>query len=286
MRGAKRPIEARSPGRAAASAASYAVMGLFALMTLYPMLWLLVNSFKGKTEYLLDKLGLPAAPTLLNYRTAWVLGDFDKLLANSGIYTFGATLGTVLLSLLAGFAFAAIKSRATPILYNGFLMGILLTLQSIMIPLFILMSAIGLYNTRLGVLVPYVGVGLPMGVYLGTEYIRSIPRAIFESARIDGAGWFRIFGAIVLPMTASVAATLAIMNVTANWNEFMLINVLASKTEVKSLPLGIFRFSGPRSSDYGTQFAALAIGMMPMLAFYLAFQKRIAKGVAAGAVKG
>jgi raffinose/stachyose/melibiose transport system permease protein len=148
------------------------------------------------------------------------------------------------------------------------------------------MSSLGLYNTRLGILIPYIGIGLPMGVYLGTEYIRSIPMALVESARIDGAGYLRIFRAIILPMTASVAVTLSIMNVTANWNEFMLINVLASKTEIKSLPLGIFRFSGPRSSDYGTQFAALTIGILPMLLFYIAFQKRIAQGVAAGAVKG
>jgi raffinose/stachyose/melibiose transport system permease protein len=275
-----------TPGRFLASAASYALMGLFALMTVYPIFWLFINSFKTKTEYLMDKVSLPLQPTLFNFQQAWVLGDFDKLFANSLIYTFGATFGTVILSLMAGFAFASIKSRATIPIYNGFLVGILLTLQSIMIPLFILMSSLGLYNTRLGILIPYIGIGLPMGVYLGTEYIRSIPMALVESARIDGAGYLRIFRAIILPMTASVAVTLSIMNVTANWNEFMLINVLASKTEIKSLPLGIFRFSGPRSSDYGTQFAALTIGILPMLLFYIAFQKRIAQGVAAGAVKG
>jgi raffinose/stachyose/melibiose transport system permease protein len=277
---------AMSGGRILAGAASYGVMGLFGLMTLYPILWLLINSVKEKSEYLVNKLGLPAKLTFFNFQQAWTLGDFDKLILNSLLYTFGATFGTVILALMAGFALAAIRSKATPYVYNGFLVGILLTLQSIMIPLFILMSNIGLYNTRLGVLIPYIGIGLPMGVYLGTEYIRSIPMALVESARIDGAGYFRIFRAIILPMTVSVAITLSIMNVTANWNEFMLINVLASKTEIKSLPLGIFRFSGPRSSDYGTQFAALTIGMLPMLAFYLAFQKRIAQGVAAGAVKG
>jgi len=126
----------------------------------------------------------------------------------------------------------------------------------------------------------------PTSIYLGTEYIRSIPDALVESARIDGAGYLRIFASIILPMALPVAVTLSILTVTSTWNEFMLINVLTSKTEIKSLPLGIFRFSGPRSSDYGTQFAALAIGMLPMLVFYLAFQKRITQGVAAGAVKG
>ncbi len=275
-----------SMGRALAGLLSYAVMGLFALMTVYPILWLLINSVKDKTEYLTNKLGLPAKFTFFNFVQAWTLGDFDRLIVNSFLYTFGATFATVFLSFLAGFALAKIPSRATPAVYNGFLIGILLTLQSIMIPLFVLMSNLGLYDTHLGVLIPYVGIGLPMGVYIGTEYIRSVPDALIESARIDGAPYFRVFRSIVFPMAVPAATTLSIMNVASTWNEFMLINVLASRTEVKSLPLGIFRFSGPRSSDYGTQFAALAIGMLPMLLFYLAFQRRIAEGVAAGAVKG
>lgn len=268
------------------SVASYTVMIIFGFMTIYPIIWLFINSFKEKSEYLVNKLGLPEKLTLINFQQAWTLGDFDKLILNSVIYTVGATVGTVVLSFLAGFALAKIKSKATPYIYNGFLIGILLTLQSIMIPLFILMSNIGLYNTYAGVLIPYIGIGLPMGIYLGTEYIKSIPNALVESGRLDGAGYFRVFWSIILPMTIPVAITLSIMNVTATWNEFMLINILASKTEIKSLPLGIFRFSGPRASDYGTQFAALTIGMLPMLAFYLAFQKKITQGVAAGAVKG
>ena len=91
---------------------------------------------------------------------------------------------------------------------------------------------------------------------------------------------------IILPMTLPVATTLAILNITSIWNEFALINILVSKTELKSLPLGMFKFSGSLSTDYGKQFAALTIGMAPMLLFYVAFRKQITKGVAAGAVKG
>lgn len=273
-------------GNLVGSIGAYGIMGLFGFMTIYPLVWLFINSFKGKTEYLVNKMGLPETWTFINYQQAWKLGDFDKLILNSVIYTLSATIGVVVLSFMAGFALAKIRSRATPLIYNSFLIGILLTLQSIMIPLFLLVSAVGLYNTHLGVIIPYIGIGLPMGIYLGTEYIKSIPTALVESARIDGAGYFRIFWSIILPMTIPVAITLSIMNVSGTWNEFMLINVLASKTEIKSLPLGIFRFSGSRASDYGTQFAALVVGMLPMLIFYLGFQKQITKGIAAGAVKG
>jgi raffinose/stachyose/melibiose transport system permease protein len=265
---------------------SYAVMGLFALMTIYPIIWLLINSFKTKNEFMMDRVGLPIHPTVQNFIESWRIGQFDQLILNSVFYTIFATIGIVILSFMAGFAFAKIRSGATPFIYNIFLIGMLLTIQSIMVPLYLMMNAIGLYNTRIGVLIPYIGIGLPLGIYLGTEYIKSIPSALVESARIDGAGYFRIFLMIILPMAVPVAMTLVILNITYTWNEFMLINVLASSTSIKSLPLGIYRFSGNLASDFGKQFAALVIGMLPMLIFYILFQKQITRGVTAGAVKG
>jgi raffinose/stachyose/melibiose transport system permease protein len=145
---------------------------------------------------------------------------------------------------------------------------------------------VGLYNTRLGVLIPYIGIGLPMGVYLGTEFMKSIPDALIESARIDGAKYLWIFTSIIFPMSAPVTMTVGILTFTGAWNEFMLINILTSNDSIKSLPVGINRFSGALASDYGKQFSALVIGMIPMVIFYLIFRKQITKGVAAGAVKG
>jgi raffinose/stachyose/melibiose transport system permease protein len=265
---------------------AYAVMILFTVMTLYPILFLIINSFKTTGEFQMSQLGWPKAPTLQNYKLAWGFGEFGKLFPNSLIYTIGATVGIILLSLLAGFAFAKIKSRATKPIYGSFIIGILLTIQSLMIPLFLEVNLLHIYNTRFAVLLVYIGAGLPTGVYLSTEFIKGIPTALVESARIDGAGYLRIFWKIILPMAVPVATTLAILNITNIWNEFALINILVSRTELKSLPLGIYKFSGSLSTDYGKQFAALTIGMAPMLIFYIAFRKQITKGVAAGAVKG
>jgi raffinose/stachyose/melibiose transport system permease protein len=273
-------------GSALGKGLAYLVMGLFAFMTVYPLLWLMMNSFKTTREFQMNQIGLPASPTLDNYPGAWSLGEFSKLIPNSFFYTIGASAGIILLSVLAGFAFAKLRSRWTRPIYGSFVIGILLTVQSLMIPLFLEVNLLGIYNTRLAVLLVYVGAGLPTGVYLATEYIKGIPTALVESARIDGAGYFRIFRSIILPMTVPVATTLAILNITSIWNEFALINILVSRTDLKSLPLGMFRFSGSLSSDYGKQFAALTIGMAPMLVFYFAFRKQITKGVSAGAVKG
>lgn len=264
----------------------YAIMITFTVVTIYPLIWLLINSFKTTQAFQLNKLGLPNPWFFGNYPAAWRIGEFGTLFANSVFYTVVATVATVVLSLAAGFAFGKLRSRATPLLQGSFVIGILLTIQSILVPLFLVSVTTGLYNTRLGVLIPYIGIALPIGVYLCTEFIKAIPDSIIESARIDGAGYLTIFTRIVMPMAKPVATTLAIINVTGVWNEFILINIFVSKSSLKSLPVGILKFSGALSSDYGKQFAALVIGLLPMVIFYLIFRNQITQGVSAGAVKG
>jgi raffinose/stachyose/melibiose transport system permease protein len=265
----------------------YLVMFLFTVLAIYPLFWLIIQSFKTTQEFLTSsKLAFPKRWFFNNYPLSWKMGNFGILILNSFLYTFITVISVVVLGFMASFAFAKIKNKATPLLHGIFIIGILLTLQSIMVPLFLMVNAVGLYNTRLGILIPYVGLALPMGVYLGTEFIKSIPDALIESARLEGAKYFRIFISIIFPMTAPVAMTVAILTFTGTWNEFMLINILTSDDRIKSIPVGINRFSGALASDYGKQFAALTIGMIPMLIFYLVFRKQITKGVAAGAVKG
>lgn len=264
----------------------YLVFFIFTFLTVYPLFWLLMSSFKSTQAFQMDRLGLPNPFFFKNYPLSWRIGNFGTLFHNSVFYTVFSTLFIIIFAFSAGFAFAKIRSRATGLLHGSFIIGILLTLQSIMVPLFLMTTSVGLYNTRLGILIPYIGIGLPMGIYLGTEYIKSIPDALIESARIDGAGYLRIFYSIIVPMTKPVAMTLAIISFTGTWNEFMLINILAASDSIKSLPVGILKFSGALATDYGKQFAALCIGMAPMLVFYAVFRKQITKGVATGAVKG
>ena len=272
--------------RAVAKGLAYLGLGAFAVMTTYPIVWLVMSSFKTTQAFQLDRLGLPRRWMVDNYVQAWRIGQFDVLMGNSLLYTAVSTAAIVVLSVAAGFAFAKLRSRATPLLYGGFVIGILLTIQSIMVPLFLMATRTHLYNTRLGVLMVYTAMGLPMGVYLCTEYIKGLPDSVIESARLDGAGYLTILWRIVFPMVRPVVTTLAIVTIPSVWNEFMLINILVSDNALKSLPVGILRFSGALSSDYGKQFAGLVIGMMPMVVFYLLLRNQLTKGVVAGAVKG
>ena len=265
----------------------YIIVILFTILTIYPVFWLIIQSFKTTQEYMTSsKLAFPKMWFFSNYPIAWRTGNFGTLIFNSVIYTSVTVGAIIILSFMAAFAFAKLPSKITPYLHGSFIIGILITIQCIMVPLFLFINAVGLYNSRLGVLVPYIGIGLPMAVYLATAYIKSIPDEVIESARIDGAKYINIFMRIIMPMAAPVAATVAILSVTGTWNEFMLINILVSSNRLKSLPVGINMFSGTLASDYGKQFSALVIGMIPMLVFYAIFRKQITKGVSAGAVKG
>jgi raffinose/stachyose/melibiose transport system permease protein len=284
-----------------------AVMILFGLMAIYPIIWLFINSFKYNADYQMDKLGLPPQLFPGNYKGAWEIGDFSKLLPNSIFYTIVGTLGVVLLAAASGFAFAKLKHRSSNFIYSSFVVGILLSLSSLMIPLFLQLSQLDLslgslfaklgvlqdprsfhffYNTRIGVIIVYIGSGLPLAIYLTTEYIRGIPTSLIEAARIDGASYGKIFMSVILPMCVPIVTTVAIITLPGIWNEFALINIIVGKLDLQSLPLGILRFSGTMSTDYGKQFAALVLGLLPMLAFYIAFRKQITKGVSGGAVKG
>lgn len=270
-----------------AKAMIYLIMIVFTVLTVYPILWLVIQSFKTNTAYLTtNKLSLPVNWYTGNYPFVWIQGNFLTFFKNSVIYSFVTVVVVVLLSNMAGFAFAKIPSRATKWLHGVFIVGILLTLQSILIPLFLMVNAAGIHNTRWAVLIPYVALGLPMGVYLCTDFIKSIHNELLESARIDGAGFMTIFARIVFPMCAPVSVTLAIITFTGTWNEFILMNLMTATDKYKAIPAAVGRYSGALGSDYGKLFTSLTVALIPILIFYMIFRNQITKGVAAGAVKG
>jgi raffinose/stachyose/melibiose transport system permease protein len=292
-----------------AKTAAYIVMGLFTLLAIYPIFWLVMQSFKTTTEYMegvrlplsqiaelsaFDRAGyfmrillsFPRDWYTQNYPFVWEVGKFGTLLLNSVFYTTLTVAFVVVLSLMAGFAFSKMDFKITKLLHGLFIIGILLTLQSILVPLFLMVQKVGLFNTRLGVLIPYIGLGLPMGVYLCTEFVKSIPNELVESARMDGSGYLRTFFAIILPMCAPVMATLGIITFTGTWNEFIIVNILTASDTVRTIPVGVARFAGALATDFGRQFTGLVIGLIPILIFYGIFRRQITRGVAAGAVKG
>ena len=265
----------------------YAIMVIFTVLTIYPILWLVLQSFKTNTTYLTtNKLSFPSSLYLGNYAFVINQGNFFGFFKNSLIYTSVTVAVVVVLSNMAGFAFAKLNYKITKLLHGIFIVGILLTMQSILIPLFLMVSAAGIHNTQWAVLIPYIALGLPMGVYLCTDFQKSIPDELLEAARIDGASFISIFSRVVLPMCAPVSVTLAIITFTGNWNEFILMSLMTSSEKLKAIPYMVGRYAGALGSDYGKLFTSLTVALIPILIFYSIFRNQITKGVAAGAVKG
>lgn len=260
-------------------------MVFFTFLTIAPLVWLFYSSMKPHPEIIRNVFSLPRGFYSRNYTRAWEIGNLGLYTINSVIYTATATIITVFLALGAGYGFGKFRFKISPYLYTFFIMGLLVTAHSVLVPLFILETRLGIDDTRLGVLLPYVGFGLPFMIYLATSYVRGIPDSLEEVARIDGAGYLSIFWQVIRPISAPVVATMTIFSFVSNWNEFVFVFVLTSKQELRSLPVGVNAFAGGMSRDYGLLFAALVIATLPMILFYIFFHEQLKRGFAAGAIK-
>ena len=281
---------------------TYAVLILFAILAIAPLLWLALNSFKTSQDYQMNRLGLPKRFFWQNYTQAWQRGHFGIYILNSIFYTVITTVAILGLSFMSGFAFAKINNCNTKWMYGSYVVGILMTLQSIMIPLFIVINQVGLYDTKLGVLIPYIGIGLPMGIYLATEFMKSIPNALVESAKLDGAGEWRIFFTIILPLLKSGLATIGLFLALGYWNDWynaMLYMQTESKYPLQYMLYAIQQQTqalAQIASQAGIQVANLpsnslklamaVVATGPIVIVYPFVQRYFIAGITIGSVKG
>lgn len=273
-------------GSTIAKAVSYFVFALFTFLAVFPLLWMLLNSFKTNTEIFKNIFALPSKLQFSNYVEAWTIGGLGAKFANTVLYTLSSTALILILSSMLGYAFAKSPYRRwTNFLYGLLGLGMLISLQAILIPLFIMIRSMGLQNSYIGIIAVYTAVGLPISTYLIREFMQGIPDALIESAKIDGASNFRTFWSIVMPVASPVLVTVTILNVLGVWNEFMLVLVLGND-RTTSLAAGVYSFASTTSQRYDKQLAALVIATFPIVCFYFALNKRITRGVVAGAVKG
>jgi raffinose/stachyose/melibiose transport system permease protein len=264
---------------------SYILIISFTLLTVLPLLWMGINSFKPHAQIVRSPLSLPSYLYLRNYFLSWTQGHLGIYFFNSIFYSLVATLLTVLFAMGSGYALSKFSYRSSRFIYILYTLGLLITVHSVIVPLFIMETKLGIANSRLGVILPYIAFGLPFQIFLATTYIRGIPDALQESALIDGASYLQVFWKIILPVARPIISTMFIYTFLANWNEFVLVQTLTSDIAIRSLPVGINSFAGGMSRDYGLQFAALVIGTVPMIIFYFIFRDKIAQGFAAGVTK-
>ncbi|GHT60763.1 putative ABC transporter permease protein YurM [Spirochaetia bacterium] len=265
---------------------AYFLMFLFAVLTVFPLLWLGYSSLKPHAEIVMHPLALPENPSFNNFVRAWSIGGLGAALANSGIYTIVSTVASLFLALAAAFALTKFPYKKSNSFFTGaFAMGLMLTVHAVIIPLFLVEVKLGIVNRRIGVILPYIAFSLPMSIMIAISYIRGIPDAIIESAEIDGAKYRYIFWRMIVPLSTPVIATMVILSFLSHWNEFLFVFIFTTKAALKSLPVAITQFAGRTNTEYGLQYASLVIGILPMIIFYFFFHAQLIKGFGEGALK-
>ena len=264
---------------------AYILMLSFAVLTLFPLIWLFYSSFKLNAEIMIYPLGLPKEPTLFNYTESWAKGGLGIALLNSFIYTITATVSTMLFAMAAAFGLTKFPFKSAKVFTSIFAFGLMISVHAVIIPLFQLESKLGMINTRLGVIIPYIAFDLPLSIMIAISYVRGIPNALIESAEIDGAKYRYIFWMMIMPLSVPVIATMVILSFLHHWNEFLFVFVFTTKAALKSLPVAITQFAGRLNIDYGLQYASLVIGVLPMIVFYIIFHAQLIQGFGGGVFK-
>ena len=260
------------------------LIGLTAV-TLFPLLWMLSVSFMpaGAASVLPPPL-IPAHPTLANYRELFVHGGMVRWLANSLLLATAVTAGSLAFNTMAGYAFAKLKFAGRERLFGALIGALVIPGQVAMMPLFLLLKHMGLVNTYGGVIVPAMA-GI-FGVYLVRQYAHTIPDELLEAARVDGAGEFRIFLTVVVPLLRPVLASLAVFTFLACWNDFMWPLIVLTDNELQTLPVALASLSQEHVQDNELMMAGSVMTVLPVLLLFLALQKYYIQGLLLGSVKG
>jgi multiple sugar transport system permease protein len=259
--------------------------GLF--LTIFPFLYMISTSLKG-TVYIFEyppKL-IPTNPTINNFISAWNSNHFGRYFFNSLLVTVVTTLSVLILSAMMGFAFARFRFPLKQVLFYTIMVLMMLPAMTLLIPQFILAVKFKLINSLLGLIVVYIAQNLPMNTFLITGFMKQLPEELVDAARIDGASWWTIFTLIALPLSKPALATVAIFASLGAWDEYTWAVTIMTKTDVRTLPIGIALFQGIHSTDWGLVFAASLIAITPIIILFVLLQRYFIRGALTGAIKG
>ncbi|AVM62516.1 carbohydrate ABC transporter permease [Actinomyces sp. oral taxon 897] len=283
-------VHDRPPRYSARRDAAVIVLTLLTLVWIVPLVFILVNSFKGRFYISDDPFGFPLGDTfagLQNYATGLRLSGFLRAIGWSVFITVGSVSVIVLLTAMTAYYITRIRNWLTSAIYYAFAFSMIAPFQMVMFPTSKVADMLGL-ATPWGMIILYLGFGGGLSVFLFAGFIRSIPLEIEEAAYIDGCSPLQTYFRVVMPLLKPTAVTVAILNAMWVWNDFLLPNLVIGRDDrYKTIPIVIQMLIGSNGDkDTGAQMAMLVLAVIPIVAFYLACQKYIIEGVAAGAVKG
>ena len=273
-----------------ATAAKYAVLIVAAFITLYPLLLIISTALKDPIAVSPDPFQLFSSVRPATISDAWTLGNFGDYFFNTLIITVPTVVGVIVLSTMAGYALARLQFPGRNLVFFAFLLGLMIPFTSVMIPLFYLIRDLQLLGSFWGVILPGIagvaGFGVPLGIFLMRSFYQDLPNELAEAARVDGASEFQVFRKVMLPLTAPGVAVLAVLVFFQSWNTFILPFLLLPGEDKRPLSTGLYIFASGRIQDYELIAAGSLIMVLPVVIFFILFQRQFIKGITAGALKG
>lgn len=264
----------------------YIFLVLMAFLYLAPLVWMFFVSLKTNTEIFKSPFALPEEIQLGNFIFAWTAGKLGIATLNSAIVCVTALILNIIIGCMASFALGRLRFKMSGAVMTYFLIGMMVPIHCILIPLFKTFSNMHLYNSLLGLIIPYTVVSLPTTIFIMTGFFKNMPNEMFEAACIDGCSIYKIFTSIALPLSKTGIFVTALMAFVGNWNELLLAMVFISDDAKKTLPVALSKFVGPYNTNYTQMFAAIIIAILPTIIVYCCFSNQIVDGLTAGAVKG
>ncbi|MGE7467034.1 carbohydrate ABC transporter permease [Brevundimonas sp. NPDC003935] len=250
-----------------------------------PFVWMVSGAFKPQSEILSREIAiLPVNGTLQNFHDLFTRVDFTRYFGNSAVVAVAVVLGNLLFCSMLGYALTKLDFPGRRVLFALVMTMLMVPTVVTFIPLFVLITRMGLANTYGALILPFLAT--PLGVFIMRQFIRDIPDSLIEAARLDGAGEFRIFFTIVLPLSAPALATVAILQFLSSWNEFLWPLVAAQTEDMYTLPVAIALISaGANSVNYGLLLAGATVIVLPILVLFLSLQRHFVQGISTTGMK-
>ncbi|MBI5150041.1 MAG: carbohydrate ABC transporter permease [Candidatus Omnitrophica bacterium] len=264
----------------------HALLLVFSVTCLFPLFWMLRCALMTNATVFTDKSFIPGSLHFGNFAQAWTEGNFAVYFFNSLFYTTCVVVGIVLVASLAAYAFSRLNFPGKNFFFYMFVAAMMIPLPGSFVPLYRLMTVLGLINTRAGYILCMINVGLSMSILLLKTFFDKMPPDLEDAARIDGCSRLGIWRHVALPLARPAIAVIVIFNSLNVWNEYILATLLLNDKSLMPLQRGLMVFQGTHSVDYPLLMAGLTIAAIPIIVIYLAMQKHIVKGLSSGAIVG
>jgi raffinose/stachyose/melibiose transport system permease protein len=267
--------------------AAHAALIIYTIIALFPVFIIIINAFKARKAIFTQPLALPNADTfsMIGFQTVMKQGDFVQYFANSMIVTVASLFFILLFGAMAAFALSEYRFRGNQLLGLYLALGIMIPIRIGTVAILKLMVATGLINTLTALILVYVAQGLPLAVFILSEFMRQVSDDLKNAGRIDGMTEYAIFFKLVLPLVKPSMATVAVFNMIPIWNDLWFPLILAPGEATKTLTLGSQVFIGQFVTDWNAVLSALSLAILPVLILYVIFSRQLIRGITSGAVK-